>query len=136
MKKPKRLTRKVNYSGEHYGSPNGIPCDNLKHLEKVYTKLGQFEDIEEELRIDLIKYFKAIRKQKGEYNMLYCVFRKISYTPMTPVIKAVFSDYKKAVEYIKSEFAKNKDTIDSTSNKHVFVGNEYCYEICEVVVDI
>lgn len=68
--------------------------------------------------------------------MLYCVFRKISYTTMTPVIKAVFSDYKKAVEYIKSEFAKNKDIIDSTSNKHVFVGNEYCYEIREVVVDI
>lgn len=68
--------------------------------------------------------------------MLYCVFRKTSYTTMTPVIKAVFNDYKKAIEYIKSEFAKNKDIIDSTSNKHVFIGNEYCYEIREIVVDI
>lgn len=59
-----RLTRKVYYSGTHYGSPNGIPCDNLEHLEKVYTKLGQLEDIEEELEIDLIKYLKAIRQQK------------------------------------------------------------------------
>lgn len=69
--------------------------------------------------------------------MLYCVFRKKSYTSIPPVIKAVFvfNGYKKAVEYIKSEFAKNKDTIDSTSNKHIFIGNEYCYEIHEVVTD-
>lgn len=50
-----RLTRKVNYDGIHYGSPNGIPCDNLEHLEKVYTKLGQLEDIESNLGIDLVK---------------------------------------------------------------------------------
>lgn len=59
-----RLTRKVNYDGIHYGSPNGILCDNLEHLEKVYTKLGQLEDMEEELGIDLITYIKAIRQQK------------------------------------------------------------------------
>lgn len=63
-----RLTRKVYYSGTHYGSPDGIPCDNLEHLEKVYTKLGQLEDIEEELRIDLIKYFKPVQQQ----NKYYC----------------------------------------------------------------
>lgn len=68
--------------------------------------------------------------------MLYCVFRKMSYTTMPPVIKAVFNDYKKAIEYIKSEFIKNRDKIDSTSNDYVFIGNEYCYEIREVVVDI
>lgn len=42
------------------GSPNGIPCDNLEHLEKVYTKLGQLEDIEEELGIDLITFYKRL----------------------------------------------------------------------------
>lgn len=54
-----RLTRKVYYDGIHYGSPNGIPCDNLEHLEKVYTKLGQLEDIEEELGIELIPLLKT-----------------------------------------------------------------------------
>lgn len=67
--------------------------------------------------------------------MLYCVYRKMSYTNMTPTIKAVFCDYNKAFEYIKSEFIKNRDTIDSASNDYVFIGNEYCYEIHEVVTD-
>lgn len=66
-----RLTRKVNYDGIHYGSPDGIPCDNLEHLEKVYTKLGQLEDIEEELGIDLITLFKAL-KQGYIYYPINC----------------------------------------------------------------
>lgn len=68
--------------------------------------------------------------------MLYCVFRKTSYTTMTPVIKAVFNDYQKAFEYIRYEFIKNRDIIDSSaSTDYIFIGNEYCYEIHEVVTD-
>lgn len=67
-----RLTRKVNYSGEYYGSPDGIPCDNLEHLEKVYTKLGQLEDIEEELGINLETLLKALKNRKIYVSKGYC----------------------------------------------------------------
>lgn len=68
----KRLTRKVNYDGIHYGSPNGIPCDNLEHLEKVYTKLGRFEDIEDELGINLKTLLKVLKNRKIYVSKGYC----------------------------------------------------------------
>lgn len=55
----KRLTRKFVYDGEEYYGSVGVPCDNLDYLELVYNKLGQLEDIEEGIGVDLITLLKA-----------------------------------------------------------------------------
>ena len=55
----KRLTQKMLYDGEELYGSIGVPCDDLKYLKLIYDKLGQLEDIEEELGIDLIALLKA-----------------------------------------------------------------------------
>lgn len=61
-----RLTRKVKYEGETlYGSPNEIKCDDLEHLDKVYKKLGELEDKENELGCPLEVREKTL-------NSFYC----------------------------------------------------------------
>lgn len=64
----KRLTKKFLYAGEEgYGSVD-VPCDNLDYLELVYNKLGQLEDIEEEIGINLITLLKAQRQDTIYYK--------------------------------------------------------------------
>ena len=51
------------YSGEPNGCncPNG-PCDNYMRFNAIYSRLAELEDIEEVLRCDLIKLFKALKQ--------------------------------------------------------------------------
>lgn len=51
-----RLTKKYFIGSGVYGSPKGTSCDDLYFLHKVYNKLGQLEDIEKELGIDLVRF--------------------------------------------------------------------------------
>ena len=57
-----RLTKKSDYHFEHYNANTTLPY--------ILTKLGQLEDIEDELGIDLITLFKALKNgiwTKGGY---------------------------------------------------------------------
>lgn len=51
------------YSGEPNGCncPNG-PCDNYMRFNAIYSRLAELEDIEEELGIDLITLFRALKQ--------------------------------------------------------------------------
>ena len=57
-----RLTQRFCYDGEDMYGSIGIACDDEQYLEKVYNKLGRLEDLEEELGIDLITLFKALKE--------------------------------------------------------------------------
>ena len=74
-----RLTKKNNGMGSwtQFGDKY-IPAHNIKHKQCV-IKLGQLEDIEEELGIDLITLFKVLRngvyykyKYGYEYRISKC----------------------------------------------------------------
>ena len=56
-----RLTKKNNGTGSwtQFGDKY-LPAHNIKHKQCV-NKLGQLEDIEDELKIDLITLFKALK---------------------------------------------------------------------------
>ncbi len=59
-----RLTNKI---GNYYCSP-----DSETSLKPVYDKLGKLENIEEEIGIDLITLFKALKNgiyKKGRNNL-------------------------------------------------------------------
>lgn len=64
----KRLTQRLDYNYEYEYGSIGIACDDEQYLEKVYNKLGQLEDLEEELGIDLITLFKALNSCWFKYN--------------------------------------------------------------------
>ena len=55
----KRLTQKILYDDKELYGSIGVPCDDLDYLKLIYDKLGQLEDIEEEIGIDLITLLKA-----------------------------------------------------------------------------
>ena len=55
----KRLTQKILYDGKELYGSIGVPCDDLDYLKLIYDKLGQLEDIEEKIGIDLITLLKA-----------------------------------------------------------------------------
>lgn len=55
----KRLTQKILHDGKELYGSIGVPCDDLDYLKLVYNKLGQLEDIEEKIGIDLITLLKA-----------------------------------------------------------------------------
>jgi len=57
-----RYTEKENKPLPHYAS-----IDISKDLNEIIQKLGQLEDIEEELGIDLITLFKALKN--GAYDL-------------------------------------------------------------------
>lgn len=64
----KRLTQKILYDGEEYYGSVGVPCDNLDYLKSVYNKLGQLEDIEEGIGVDLITLLKALSQDTIYYK--------------------------------------------------------------------
>lgn len=91
-----RLTRKVIYEGEIlYGSPNGIKCDDLEHLDKVYKKLGELEDKENELGCPLNIYLTAI---KDKHIYIKTIDDKITYSTIVEITYKHF-----AVKFYSSE---------------------------------
>ncbi len=64
----KRLTQKILHDGKELYGSIGVPCDDLDYLKLIYDKLGQLEDIEEEIGIDLITLLKAQRQDKIYYK--------------------------------------------------------------------
>ena len=68
-----RLTEK-NEFGNYIGTNllddecicRGLSFDETNEMTDVFNKLGQLEDIEEELGIDLITFFKALTKEELE----------------------------------------------------------------------
>lgn len=68
-----RLTSNKSEEGYDFNLPHNsnISCEDLT---KIITKLGQLEDIEDELGIDLITLFKALKNgiyKKGEDNICF-----------------------------------------------------------------
>ncbi len=64
-----RLTRRCvekPYATRLYGAI-GKPCNDIDYLEKVYNKLGQLEDLEEELGCQL-EVIKKLRKANYIYR--------------------------------------------------------------------
>lgn len=68
----KRLTQKILYDGEEYYGSVGVPCNNLDYLGSVYNKLGQLEDIEEGIGVDLQTFLKVLKNKKIYVSDSYC----------------------------------------------------------------
>ena len=108
-----RLTQRMDYDYEYEYGSIGIACDDEQYLEKVYNKLGRLEDLEEELGIDLITLFKALKE--GIYYLeeeniffsndvnLWCGTSKNYYISGAGIYKKV-KDYGKTWSLDRSEF--------------------------------
>ena len=72
MKEEKRLKKPVHHEEEKQQKEKKLSKHYRYNLiEEAVDKLGQLEDIEEELGIDLITLFKAISNEKGIWKKVY-----------------------------------------------------------------
>lgn len=90
----KRLTQKILSDGKELYGSIGVPCDDLDYLKLIYDKLGQLEDIEEGIGVDLITLLKALSQDtiyyKGyqvdykiqECTVIYCMWVYIKGKPV------------------------------------------------------
>ena len=104
-----RLTIK---NGNYYCSP-----DSETSLKPVYDKLGKLEDIEEELGIDLITLFKALKNgiyKKGRNNLkgliLYSKMPMFSFYHKT-IDAELIEDYGKTWGLTRKELEENETSI-------------------------
>ena len=79
-----RLTKKDIFKGKHYGYDVNVPDTDYEKethmlsgtcLKTIINKLGQYEDIEDELDIDLITFSKLLKALDRE-----CVYVKVKKT--------------------------------------------------------
>ena len=106
-----RLTKKFSIMGRKYDLAYGqantwkrkLKNDKYELIEDAIDKLGQLEDIEEELGIDLATFIKIF--ENGIYVKSQCTNNKIErWSPFD--IKVIKSTYQTDICYIRSK--KNK----------------------------